>query len=132
MAVTEKGTDEYVDLNLYDDMDNIVISNPAHLFLQEIELAVKIGINEIWGMTDYIDLRRYLFSQYITLIRIQNDISTYISSHCAHSAQFDWSVEVEIFKDDVTGKELLHIRCTVNDVQNDGEVKKYVQKFAIL
>lgn len=132
MAVENKNTNEYVDINLYDDSESLIISNPAHLFLQEIELSVKIGVNEIWGVTDYVDLRRYLFSQYITLNRIKNDLRTYISEHCSQSARFDWGVDVELYKDSVTGKELLHIIVTVNDVADDGEVKKYVQKFAIV
>ena len=132
MSVTDKNSTEYVDINLYDDSDTIVITNPAHLFLQEIELAVKISTNEIWGVMDYIDLRRYLFSQYITLNRIKNDLMSYISTHCVHSSQFNWNVDAEIYKDETTGKELLHIIVYVDDVASDGEVKKYVQKFAIV
>lgn len=123
---------EYVDINLYEDSDTMIISNPAHLFLQEIELSIKIGVNEIWGVSDYIDLRRYLFSQYITLNKIKNDIKSYVLQHCSQATNFEWEVDAEIYKDSVSGKELLHIIFTINDISDNGEVKKYVQKFAIV
>lgn len=123
---------EYVDINLYEDSDTMIISNPAHLFLQEIELSIKIGVNEIWGVSDYIDLRRYLFSQYITLNKIKNDIKSYVLQHCSQATNFEWEVDAEIYKDSVSGKELLHIIFTVNDISDNREVKKYVQKFAIV
>lgn len=123
---------EYVDINLYEDSDTMIISNPAHLFLQEIELSIKIGVNEIWGVSDYIDLRRYLFSQYITLNKIKNDIKSYVLQHCSQATNFEWEVDAEIYKDLESGKELLHIIFTVNDISDNREVKKYVQKFAIV
>lgn len=131
MAVADKGSTDYLDLNLYED-DVPIITNPAHLFLQEIELSVKIGASQIWGVADYINLQRYLFSQYVTINRIQSDIRSYITKYCTHATQFDWDLSVEFFKDPDSQKEMLVVTLSVHDILENGEVQDYVSKFAIV
>ena len=36
--------------------ENNLITNPLHLFFQEIEIAIKIGPGQSWGVKNNIDL----------------------------------------------------------------------------
>lgn len=129
MAVDNIGDKEYVDLNLYED-DVAMIDNPLHLFLQEVELAVKIAPFSIWGCKDSISLQKYVFNQYVTVNQIRQEITSYIQNNCANSSQFNYTIEVEVL--DVDSKSLLCIILNVEvEDQLTGGVKKYVQKFAI-
>ncbi len=122
---------EYIDLNLRyhgDDNDygNGIITNELHLFFQEIELAIKIGPGEIWGVKYSIELSKYLFNQYITTQRIKNEITNFIAYNCEHSKLFNWEVNPEILN--VENKELIYIVVNIYDNESD---KNFLQKFLL-
>lgn len=128
MAVTEQESG-YVDLNLYEDAEP-VIDNPLHLFLQEVELALKIAPGSIWGCKDSISLSRYVFNQYVTINQIRQEISSFIQQHCKHSSMFNWIIDVEVIK--VDGHDLIYIALEVETLnQRTGEMDKYLQKFVL-
>lgn len=123
--------DGYIDFNLhYDgengDYGNGIISNPLHLFFQEIELALKVGPNEIWGCKYSIELSKYLFNQYITVDKIQREINTFIAMNCQHASVFQYDITTEILK--IDNKELIYIVASIYD---NGTDKSFVQKFLL-
>jgi len=122
---------EYIDLNLHytgenNDYGNGIISNPLHLFFQEIELAIKIGPQEIWGIRYSIDLAKYLFNQYITITRIQEEMRLFIANNCEQAKNFQHEINVKIIK--IDNRDLIHIDTIIYD--NDSE-NKFVQQFML-
>lgn len=119
---------EYFDINLHEsiDINNNVITNPIHLFLQEIELAVKIGPNSIWGTKLSIDLNRYLFNQYITLNQIKNEITFFIDKECEQAKNYKYDIDVQIIN--FESKDLIYIEVTIYNLSNE---KEFVQKFLL-
>ena len=90
---------EYVDLNLYEssNINENIINSPLHLFFQEIELAIKIAPEEIWGVIKGIDLTKYLFNQYISLNQIKAEIThadkthhNILLNHTFNEQQIEW------------------------------------------
>ena len=128
MATNDQDTG-YVDLNLYEDAAPI-IDNPLHLFLQEVELSLKIAPGSIWGCKDSISLSRYVFNQYVTVNQIRQEISSFIQKHCKHAANFDYNVDVEVIM--VDGHDLIYITLQVQtENQRTGEMEKHLQKFVL-
>ena len=119
----------FVDLNLYSNSEDItanIIVAPLHLFFQEIELAVTIAPNELWGFKDNIELDKYLFNQYITINQIKNEITRFISDNCEHASLFQHTIEVQLLN--VEGKDLIYI---VISIYSEEEDKSFVQKFVL-
>lgn len=118
---------QYIDLNLYGtDKSDSMITNPLHLFFQEIELSVKVAPGELWGVRDNVDLNRYLFNQYITVDQIQREILNYISKHCIHAKFFQYDIEAKILN--IENKDLIYIVIKIYDENED---KEFIQKFMI-
>lgn len=121
----------FIDLNLYFDEENIennIIEEPVHLFIQELELAMKIAPGELWGFRYSMDLTRYVFNQYITISKIQEEISSFIEKFCEHSTQFPFNVEVEIVE--VDGEEMLYIVMEIENLTSS-EKEIITQKFLL-
>lgn len=121
---------DYIDLNLHAGeseqiMDNL-ITNPLHLFFQEIELAVKVNSGEIWGISNSINLRKYLFNKYITINQIKEEVSTFISRNCQHASEFVHTCDVEFLK--IDNKDLIYILVKVYDTEHN---KEFIQKFLV-
>lgn len=119
------------DLNLHytgegDDYGQGIITNPLHLFFQEIELAIKCGPNEIWGCKYTIELSKFLFNQYVTTNQIKNEIELFIQENCDQAKNFSWEVVVELMK--VDNKELIYIVTSIYDNESD---KEFIQKFLL-
>lgn len=110
--------EEYIDLNLEvsDDRNKNIITNPLELFLQEIELLMQLAPTDIWGVNEGIDLKRYIFNKYVTLTQIKNEIKTYIGKHCQHAQYFQYNVSAEMIN--VENKELLYIVMRINSGQD--------------
>jgi hypothetical protein len=109
------------------NIENNIITDELHLFFQEIELALKILPEELWGIKDSLNIYRYVFNRYVTITQIKNEILSYINKHCIHARKFQYNLSVETINNN--GKDLLYIALTVNDI-NDTE-KTYLQKFLI-
>lgn len=124
---------EYVDLNLYSDSivdgDFNVIDAPLHLFFQEIDLSIKINKGEIWGISDNINLKKYIFDKYITVNQIQNEVLKFISRNCQHASDFVFDVKVEFMK--IENKELIYINVSIDSTDINGDDKKFIQKFLV-
>ena len=115
---------EFLDINMFADNDDGLLTDPLALFIQEITLGVKIAPGEIWGIYDSIDLKKYLFNQYITINKIKNEVQEFISKNCIHSLKFNYDVNAQIIN--VDNKELIYI-----SVHIFSEDKEYVQKFLL-
>lgn len=129
MAVLDKNSSEYIDINLYEDSVPL-ITDPLHLFLQEIELGMKILPGQIWGITDSINLKKYIFNRYITMNQVKNEITSFISSNCTHSAMFNYTVDLQVIN--VEQKELIYIIVTIYvEDELTKEIKQFMQKFVL-
>jgi len=122
---------EYVDIYLHGNSisDNILIQK-LELFVQEIELAVQIGPNEIWGINESINLNRFLFNQYVTVTQIRNEISNFIAKNCYHASDFTYNISVETLKNSGTN-DLIYIVCSVNAEDQNGNPQTYPLKFLL-
>lgn len=123
-------SEEYIDLNLHAGepeqiLDNL-ITNPLQLFFQEIELAVKINLGEIWGINTSINLKKYLFNRYITINQIKEEITTFISRNCQHASEFIHTCDVEFLK--IDNKDLVYILVKIYDTENNSE---FINKFLV-
>jgi hypothetical protein len=122
---------EYVDLYLHGtSIDENILTQSLELYFQEIELAIQIGKNEVWGVSSSIDLKRYLFNHYVTLTQIKNEISTYLSLYCEHYKYFPTSITAETIKNS-NGSDLIYIVVTVSATDENGVKQDYKQKFLI-
>lgn len=125
-------SNEYIDLSL--NFDSIgsktknVLTSGAELFLQEIELAIKMMPGEIWGITDSIGIDSYVFDRNVTGHDVNEDIIEYISRQCAHAALYPWTVQTT--KQVIEGKPILHIKFECK-VEENGISKDFWQKFVI-
>lgn len=123
-------SEDYIDLNLHagepDQILDNLITNPLHLFFQEIELAIKINLGEIWGVKNSINLKQYLFNRYITTNQIKEEISNFISKNCQHAADFVHTCDVEFLK--IDNKNLVYILVKVYDNENNHE---FINKFLV-
>jgi len=121
----------YVDIYLHGNtiQDNI-LTQPLELFIQEIELVMEIGPNEIWGISDSINLGRYLFNQYVTITQIRNEITSYVSKNCQHASEFSYTISVETIKNS-DNKDLIYIVFSINAQDQDGINQTYKQKFLL-
>lgn len=120
-----------MDINLYFDEnnpENNVITNPLHLFIQEIELALKTAPRELWGFRYNLDITKYVFNQYITLNKIEEEISSFISNFCEHSYMFPYNIEVELV--DIEDTTILYIKATITNVSSSDK-EKITQKFIL-
>jgi len=122
---------EYVDLYLHGITKNdSILTEELELFFQEIELSVQMAPNEIWGISESINLSRYLFNQYVTITQIKNEISSYISNNCQHASSFDYNISVENLKNN-DSKDLIYIVFNVDANDQNGHSQQYMQKFLI-
>ncbi len=122
---------EYIDLYLHSNkIENSILTEKLELFFQEIELAVQTGPNEIWGISESINLSRYLFNQYITITQIKNELSNYISKNCQHATDFTYNISVETLKGE-DSKDLIYILFNVDAKDQNGNNQEYQQKFLI-
>lgn len=129
MAVLDKNSEYYVDINLYDDSTPI-ITDPLHLFLQEIEIGMKIMPGQIWGITDSINMKKYVFNKYVTMNQIKNEISSFIETNCIHASMFNYVVGIQVII--VENKELIYITVTINvEDETSKEIKQVLQKFVL-
>ena len=66
-----------IDINLYFDnenIENIIITNPLHLFIQEIELSLKTAPMKLWGFRYSLAIDNYVLNQYITSNKLEEEI----------------------------------------------------------
>lgn len=122
----------YLDIALvYDENnpENNIIDQDLILFLQEIELAVKLGPNDIWGINESINLNRYLFNRFVTVTQIRNEMITYIQKHCQHSQNFQFTLSVEMLN--IENKDLVYITMKIIAPDQNNEDKEFIKKFLL-
>jgi hypothetical protein len=118
----------FTDINIHGtSIDDNIIENPFQLFFQEIELAIKISSNEIWGSRDSIELSRYLFNQYVTINQIKIEINSFVATYCPHASLYQYDIDVQILK--VDNNDLIYIEMKV--YLGDGTDKAFLQKFLL-
>ena len=100
-----------------------MLTNPLELFMQELEIAIKMGPTDVYNNPSTIDLMNYIFNRYITKQRVISDISNYIVENCEHAKYFNWDVDVDAIV--INGHRILHIIFTVyKDMSNPSDVFK--------
>ena len=120
----------YLDLFLHGEtIHENILTNPLELFFQEIELAIKIAPNEIWGIVDAINISRYVFNKYVTITQIKNEITTYINRNCQHSSDYNFDVSVETIE--AGYKDLVYIVVKVLAQNEKNEIQEFLQKFLL-
>lgn len=120
-----------IDINLYFDNENIennIITNPLHLFIQEIELSLKTAPMELWGFRYSLDIVKYVFNQYITLNKIEEEISSFITNFCEHAKYFPFTIMAELVE--VENVTILYIKSEITNV-NSTDKEKITQKFIL-
>lgn len=111
---------QYLDINLhFHDSTDSIITSKIELLIQEIELAIKIGPEELWGVKYSLNTERYIFNQYITLNQIKNELSTFIALNCEHSKYFkiDYAIKVT----NVEGKDLIYMLIEIKELTEKAE-----------
>ncbi|MCK9415449.1 hypothetical protein M0Q97_02175 [Candidatus Dojkabacteria bacterium] len=121
---------DYLDINfLGEDKNDNIITDPLELFMQEIFLAMQTAPFSIWGVTESINISRYVFNKYVTITQIRNEILTFIGKNCAHAKMFNYSLTVDIINSD--GKDLVYITMKVIAPTLDKSEQEYIQKFLL-
>lgn len=108
-----------IDLFLHHDVETdakqfAILEDNFNLFMQEIEISLKLIPNDCWGLYDVIDLNRYVFNQLITLNEVKLEIESYIKYNCWHAKYFHYTVTP--YFEEVENKELLRIEFRIQDV----------------
>lgn len=100
-----------------------MLSNPLELFMQELEMAIKMNPTDVYAKPSSIDLMTYVFNRYITKQRVISDITRYVAENCEHASYFNWTVDVDTTV--ISGHRILHILFTVyKEDKNQSEVFK--------
>lgn len=123
----QKETNDVLDFNLYystNPNENEITG--LHLFMQEIELMVKLN-EKVWGNSFYVDLEKYVYNKYISLEHIRQEIVGFVARNCSQSAFFTYKIEVQLMQLDES-KDMLYISFTIFDDVSD---RSFVQKFSI-
>lgn len=122
---------DYIDLNLHqfdiESKNYNILDSELNLFLQEIEMSVKMASGDVWGFVDAIDLNRYVFNNYITRLQVLNEVTTFIQNNCEGSQNFPWNVDVEFVT--VNRKRMLLITVNVTKKNSEGIDETFYQKF---
>lgn len=130
MAVTVET--KYIDIYLHGtSISDNILTNELELFLQEIEMAIQIMPNEVWGINDYLDLKRYILNKYVTITQIRNEITSYINKNCFHAGNFNYKISVETIKNPNGGSDLVYILFTITANDQNGNLQEYLAKFLI-
>lgn len=104
-----------IDLNLhYTNHNDSVLTSRIELYIQEIELAIKMLPNDLWGVKYSLDTNRYIFNQYITLNQIKNEISNFIAENCYHTIYFQTDYAIKITN--VEGKDLIYLLLEIKEL----------------
>lgn len=106
-----------------------IIDNTLELFLQEIEIAVKIAPGEIWGIYESININRYVFNQYVTLSQVKNELVSYIQRNCHHASKYPWVIDAQFLN--IDGKSILYIIVQITRVNDVGISENFFQKFLL-
>ena len=90
---------DYIDLNLHEftvlSKDDNVLCSKIELFLQELEIAIKMGPTDVYGHYHTFNLQSYVFSQFVTEGQIIQALNEHIKNNCFHSIYFDWNIDVK-------------------------------------
>lgn len=122
----------YIDISLHGtDIHTNILTSELELFLQEIELSIKILPHEVWGMENHLDLKRYIFNQYVTITQIRNEITNFINKHCYHASLFTYKISVETIKNPNGGSDLIYIVFTIVAADITRISQDYLAKFLI-
>lgn len=121
----------YIDLSLHqhsnENKNNNILESSLELFMQELEIAVKMMPADVWGIKNFLDINKYVFSQYVTLSQVINDITDYVIYNCQHASYHQWHVNAEFVE--VENKDFLHIMFSIQDINESGISEEFKVKF---
>lgn len=84
-----------------------ILDDRLSLYIQEIELAVRIGPKQLWGVKTCLHTEKYIFNQYITLNQIKNEMLTFITNECYHSQYFNTNIAAGIYR--INNKDMIYV-----------------------
>lgn len=117
-----------VDINLRfgenENEDNVLIFDDFELFMQEIELGIKIIEGSIWNKPHGLDINSYVFNKYISTFAMRNEIKSFITRECEHADKFSWDVDVKIIRE--RDEEFILITMTVHKGPEDIRTNKFL------
>lgn len=116
-----------MDINLNfgtDGDDTLLLMNDFDLFMQEVELAIKVIEGTIWNRPNGLDINSYVFNKYISTYAMRTEIVSFIARECEHANSFQWDVKVQILRQN--DEELILITMTVNKGGNDVRTNKFI------
>lgn len=129
----EQSENDFIDLYLHSDTpenkEMNILDTDLELFLQEIEISIKMFPGEVWGIYESININRYVFNQYITATQIVNEIQTYIGNNCVHANKFSWYVNAEFVS--IENKKLLYITVSIDKSSETDLNEKVFAKFLL-
>jgi hypothetical protein len=90
-----------MDINLHEwnDRQKTIIDDEAALFFQEVEIAVKMSKDAVFGQKNYLDLTKFVFTRAISTMQIKNEIMAYIANECPSSGNVVWDIEVKFLSE---------------------------------
>lgn len=113
------------DFNLdFDGTNNLMITDEYSLFIQEVELAIKIIEGSIWNKPEGLDIQAYVFNKFISAYQMKTEIRSYIERECEHASMFPWNLDVKLVRN--KDKEYLLITMIVYRTEEDALTHKFI------
>ncbi|KAA6338954.1 hypothetical protein EZS27_013086 [termite gut metagenome] len=129
-----KNTGESLDINFLPvDGEANTISDPLALFLQEIFIAMNLQESEVYGVSDSLNLQKYIFNKNISLNTIKQNIISYVTKHCSMSSVFQFYIDVNEIRENRQKIILItfKIQVPIRDSNSGLQYKEVLQKFLI-
>lgn len=110
-----------IDFNLNHNPDSnmfgtdAIISEPILLFIQEIEIAIKLAPYDLWCKFNTPNIQRYVFNRFISTNKIKNGISAYIANECSQATNFVYEVEAYFLFNENKKSDILYIQVRIFD-----------------
>lgn len=122
---------DYLDLNLHESTilskDDNILTSDIELFLQEVELAIKMEPTDVYGHYNTFSLQNYVFSQFVTEGEVIQKITEHIQNNCYHSYLFNCNVDVK-FESTSQRNSMLIIKFYINGAKPS---EKFTKTFLI-
>jgi hypothetical protein len=118
------------DINLHESVNKLssIVDDNIITFFQEVELAVKMQEGEVYGVSKYLNLNKYVFSRAISTIQILNEVQSYIIAECPSAAYVNWSIDVKWLTEldtIITDARGIYINVSVQ-TDNDTYIQNYL------
>ena len=114
-----------MDINLdFDGTNNPLITDDFSLFLQEVELAIKIIEGTIWNKPLGLDINTYVFNKFISAFAMRTEVKSFIEKECERASMFNWDVNVQVKKE--ADAEYILISMSIYKTEEDLQITKFI------